>query len=117
MIKKAGTVGKLEMKNAQGGKNSLYAEPILTGDEFLNSGRLYNKMTFPPKSSIGYHVHKGESETYFILKGKGLYSDNGKEVEVHAGDIAYCAPGEGHGLENIGDEDLVMIALIIFDKR
>ncbi|MCI1959077.1 MAG: cupin domain-containing protein [Clostridia bacterium] len=117
MIKKAGTIKKLEMKNAQGGNNSIFAEPILTGDEFTNSGRLYNKMTFPPKASIGYHVHKGESETYFILKGTGMYSDNGKEVEVHAGDIAYCAPGEGHGLENIGDEDLIMIALIIFDKR
>jgi len=117
MIKKAGTRNQLEMKNAQGGKNSIFATPILTSEEFLSSGRLYNDMIFPPKSSIGYHVHKGESETYFILSGKGLYNDNGTEVEVGPGDVTYCAPGEGHGLENTGDEDIHMIALIVFDKR
>ena len=51
-----------------------------------------------------------------MLKGEGIYNDNGTEVEVKAGDVTYCAPGEGHGLENRGSEDLVIAALIMFDK-
>ena len=63
------------------------------------------------------HVHEGESETYVILKGHGVYNDNGTEVEVSIGDVTYCAPGEGHGLVNNSDEELVLVALIIYDKR
>lgn len=116
MIKKSGSRKVVEMKNAQGGLNSIFAELLLEGEEFTGAGRLFNFVTFPPKSSIGYHVHTGESETYVVLKGEGKYSDNGTEVMVKAGDVTFCPPGEGHGLENVGDEDLVIAALIIFDK-
>ncbi len=117
MIKKAGTLKNVEMKNAQGGLNSIFADLILEGEEFLNAGRLFNFVKFPPNSSMGYHVHNGECETYVILKGHGIYNDNGTEVEVSAGDVTYCAPGEGHGLFNNSDEELVIVALINFDKR
>ncbi|MGL4790123.1 MAG: cupin domain-containing protein, partial [Anaerotignaceae bacterium] len=114
MIKKQGTRNVVEMKNAFEGLNSIFADKLLEGDEFTNAGRLFNIVTFPPNSSIGYHVHNGESETYVVLKGSGKYSDNGVEVILEAGDVAYCPSGEGHGLENIGEEDLVVVALIIF---
>lgn len=116
MIRRADERKKLEMKNAQGGKETLFPNVILESDEFTGAGRLFNIVTFPPKSSMGYHVHNGETETYVILSGKGLYSDNGTEVIVEPGDVTYCPSGEGHGLENIGEEDLVIIALILFDK-
>ena len=54
-------------------------------------------------------------ETYYILSGKGLYNDNGTEVEIGAGDVTYCAPGEGHGLKCLGDEPVEMIALILYE--
>ena len=117
MIKKAGSLKKIEVKNAQGGLNSIFADLILEGDEFNKAGRLFNFVTFPPNSSIGYHVHENESETYVILKGHGIYNDNGTEVEVKAGDVTVCPPGEGHGLYNNSDEDIVIVALIMFDKR
>ena len=34
---------------------------------------------------------------------------------VKAGDITYTPNGCGHGLENTGDENLVFMALIIYD--
>ena len=116
MIKRKESREILEMKNAKGGLNSLFADELLKGDEFLGAGRLFNIVTFPPKSSMGYHIHENESETYVVLKGEGIYNDNGTEVEIKAGDVTYCAPGESHGLENKSDEDLVIAALIIFDK-
>ena len=116
MIKRLEERKKVEMVNAQGGMNSIFAHLILEGAEFTEAGRLFNIVTFPPQSSIGYHVHNGETETYLVLQGRGRYSDNGTEVEIGPGDVAYCPSGEGHGLVNITDEDLVIVALILYDK-
>ncbi len=116
MVRKSDERRKFEMENAMGGMNSIFANVIIEGEEFTDAGRLFNIVTFPPKSSIGFHVHKGETETYMVLQGKGKYSDNGTEVIVEPGDVTFCPSGEGHGLENIGEEDLVIVALILFDK-
>lgn len=44
---------------------------------------------------IGYHVHDGESETYYILSGRGIFNDNGTVVEVGPGDVTFTGDGEG----------------------
>ena len=115
-IKKAGTLTRIEMVEPFNGKGKSYADKLMEGDEFTGAGRLYNIVTFPPKCSIGYHQHIGESETYYVLKGKGMFNDDGEMKEVGVGDVMYTGPGFSHGLENIGDEDLVIAAFIIFDK-
>ena len=51
------------------------------------------------------------------LKGKGIFNDDGVETEVGEGDVMYTGPGHSHGLANAGDEDLVISALVIFDKE
>ena len=38
------------------------------------------------------------------------------EYEVHPGDTTFTCDGAGHAIENIGDEDLVFMALILLDK-
>ena len=48
--------------------------------------------------------------------GKGLYTDNDTTYEMKPGDAAFCKNGDRHGIENIGDEDLVFMGLIIYDK-
>ena len=68
-----------------------------------------------PGSAIGYHVHKGDSETYYIMSGTARYNDNGNIVTLSAGDVTYTASGEGHGIEAIGDEQVEMIALILYE--
>lgn len=72
-------------------------------------------MTLEPGCSLGYHEHHGESETYYILSGQGEYSDNGLYRPVQPGDITFTPDGKGHGLANIGNTDLVFMALIIKD--
>lgn len=66
-------------------------------------------------SSLGYHEHHGESETYYILTGEGNYDDNGRIRPVKAGDVTFTPDGCGHALTNTGDTDLVFMALIIKD--
>lgn len=64
---------------------------------------------------VEFHIHNGESESYYVLSGKGLYNDNGELVEVTKGTVTFTPSGSGHGIKNIGNEDLEFIALIILD--
>ena len=93
-----------------------YGKEILNGpEEMSEKGRVFGHTTVYPGSEIGYHIHKGDSETYYIMSGHGRYNDNGTITEVGPGDVTYCAPGEGHGLACIGDEPVEMIALILYE--
>ncbi len=96
-----------------GGKGHLISDSILTANETSGGCRMYSEITLEPGCSLGVHPHNGETETYFILSGKGLYNDNGKEYEVTSGDVLFCGDGESHALENIGDTDLKFVALIL----
>ena len=88
---------------------------ILNGaDEMYNKGRVFNHVFLAPGAEIGWHVHKGDGETYYILSGKGEYSDNGSIITVGPGDVTFVDEGEGHSMKNIGDEPLEAIALILF---
>ena len=60
-------------------------------------------------------MHVGESETFFILSGQGIYNDNGNKVQVVPGMVTLTPSGEGHSIKNTGDEMLVFIALILVD--
>lgn len=103
------------VENMAGGKGHVLIKDILGEKELNGKCGLYSEVTIEPGCSLGYHEHHGESETYYILSGKGDYNDNGTVRLVKAGDITYTPNGCGHGLENTGDENLVFMALIIYD--
>lgn len=77
--------------------------------------RTFARATLEPGAAVGYHVHTGESESYYILSGTGRYNDNGISTPVQAGDVTFTPNGHGHGLENTGKEPLEFIALIVLD--
>lgn len=98
------------------GTGEITVRSLLNGaEEMGQKGRVFAHTTVYPGSAIGYHIHNGDSETYYILSGTGRYNDNGTYATVSAGDVTYCAPGEGHGMECISDEPLEMIALILYN--
>ena len=96
-----------------GGKGTVTVRHILNEEEMDIACRLYAEVTVAPGASIGVHSHHGETETYYILQGEGLYTDNGKESSVKAGAITFCKDGDSHGLSNTGTGDLVFMALIL----
>ena len=98
-----------------GGRGEVEAHKILIGaDEMYGKGRLFNHVVLKPGCSLGWHVHQGDGETYYFLKGHGEYSDNGSLIPVGPGDMTFVDSGEGHSVENTGDEDLEFIALILY---
>ena len=77
--------------------------------------RLFSLVQVKPGEEVEYHMHMGESETFFILSGKGIYNDNGTKVEAVPGMVTFTPSGEGHSIKNTGDEMLAFIALIVVD--
>ena len=86
---------------------------LLTPAELDGKCAMFAKVTIPPGCSIGVHEHHGNTETYHILAGEALYNDNGKELRLGVGATTFCPDGEKHGIESVGAEDLVFMALII----
>ena len=105
----------VDFKQMFGGAGEAEMHKILVGaEEMMGKGRLFNHMFLKPGAEVGWHVHKGDCETYYILKGKGEYSDNGKMIEVFPGDMTFVGDGEGHSIKAVGDETLEFIALILY---
>lgn len=101
-------------ENLNGGKGRAYIQELLDKEQMNGKCSLYAQIILEPGSSIGYHVHHGECETYFILQGEGEYNDNGALRSVREGDVTYTSDGCGHALKNTGKENLVFMALIIY---
>ncbi|MBR7024977.1 MAG: cupin domain-containing protein [Selenomonadaceae bacterium] len=101
---------------AKKGKGEIFITHLLTPKEMLDKCAMFARVTVPVGAALGVHQHVGTNETYHIIQGKGLYTDNGKTYEVKAGDTTFCADGDTHGIETIGDEDLIFFALIINTK-
>ena len=77
--------------------------------------RLFSVLTLVPGASIGYHVHEGETEMFYFLDGCGRVRDDDRTYDVSAGDSMATFSGHGHGVENTGDTDLVILAAIVRD--
>ena len=103
------------VKNMCGGDGEVKIKRILNEKQLNGKCGLYSEVTIEPGSSLGYHEHHGESETYYIISGSGEYDDNGTKRTVSAGDMTYTPNGCGHALKCLGDEPVVFMALIIFD--
>lgn len=74
--------------------------------------KMASKIVLDEGGSIGYHLHKDDEEVYFIMSGEGLYSEEGEEVKVGAGDVLLCTRGRSHGLKNTGKGKLILGAAI-----
>jgi mannose-6-phosphate isomerase-like protein (cupin superfamily) len=115
VIKKADTLQPVIYQNRFGGKGEVSMKPLLSPDEFRGKGRLLSHSVIFPGSSIGAHTHKGDFETYYILKGQGVVNDNGTVSPVGPGDVIYTGNGESHSIENTGKENIELIAMILFE--
>ena len=90
-------------------------EILSLSEERPGKVRLFARLTIEPGGSIGHHVHEGETEMFAFVAGSGRVSDDGALRDVQAGDSMVTFPGHGHGVENTGSENLVMIAVIVLE--
>jgi mannose-6-phosphate isomerase-like protein (cupin superfamily) len=73
-----------------------------------------NHFTLRPGKISGPGSHpEPYNEIYYFLRGKALLrlGDPPEVFEARPGHIAFIPAGTPHGLENIGDEDLVILTI------
>lgn len=63
--------------------------------------------------SIGLHRHEGGDDINYIISGDGKAICDGKEEILCKGTCHICKKGSEHSIINTGDEDFVMLTIVI----
>lgn len=113
MIKKDGEYRVDVRKEMRGGEGEVVIEHLWAPkDELKANTRLFARLTVKPGCSIGYHIHDQEEEVFYLVQGQAEADDNGTKVVLKAGDSILTGGGAGHAIKNIGNENLVIMAVI-----
>lgn len=114
LLRKNKEMEKKTFQNKWGGEGEQRVIHILNSDEMHGKARLFADNYLEPGASIGLHAHNGETEAYYFLEGNGIYSNDGDDYEIEAGDVAVVDDQHKHGVRNTGDTPLRFIALILY---
>ena len=69
--------------------------------------------TIHPGGSIGSHKQESGDDLNYILSGSGKAVCDGVEEELKPGVLHICPKGSEHSIINTGDEDLVMLTVVM----
>ena len=58
----------VDKENFMGGTGIAHFEHIMSAQEMHGMNRVYAKVTLKKGCSVGYHVHNGDGEDYFVLE-------------------------------------------------
>lgn len=115
MVRKSNEKNVERIEHKFGADGFITVRNLINNDQELNNkGRCFAHTTVAPGSGIGYHVHNGDTEIYYVVSGSAEYNDNGTITTISAGDVTFTPSGTGHGINNKGSEPLEIIALIIY---
>ena len=106
---------KTETKLNKDGTEKMFKTNLADFDAWDPRVRLFSLIQVKPGEEVDYHMHVGESETFFFMSGQGIYNDNGTKVEITPGMVTLTPSGQGHSVQNTGDEMLVFIAMIVVE--
>jgi len=116
MIKRQNELRHERITDLKKGQGTVELVHILTEKQMMSNGRLFALNIIPPNGSIGLHKHRGDFETYYILKGEAEISDGENSYKVGSGDVAICEDGKFHSIKNVGNRTLEYIALILYTQ-
>ena len=66
-----------------------------------------------PGGSIGLHTQKTSDDINYIISGVGKAICDGVEEQLTAGCCHVCPKGSEHSIINTGDDDLVMLTVVV----
>ena len=97
----------------RGGVGDIQIKNLFQDGDLKGKARLVAEITIPVGGSIGFHQHDQEEEIFYFLAGQGRVKDQDDWKEVNIGDALVTGGGKGHSVENIGNEPLVLMAVIL----
>ncbi len=84
------------------------------------SARMYNDDSYRiiptsihPGGSIGPHKQESGDDMNYIISGTGKAFCDGAEETLKPGDMHICPKGSEHSIVNTGEEDLVMLTIVV----
>jgi mannose-6-phosphate isomerase-like protein (cupin superfamily) len=87
--------------------NKLHAGRMYVGDEFRAT-----VLTLTPGQAQETHMHPSTSHAWFIVSGTGeVTMEDGRHEQVGPGMFCVHVRNTVHGLKNVGNDDLVYVAL------
>lgn len=101
--------------NMRGGDGQVVFQNLASPQELPAKSRFMGKGLLEPGCSIGFHIHEGESEVYYILSGCPKINDNGSWIDAKPGDTVITYSGTSHAMKNDTDQPVTFIATIILD--
>ena len=113
MIRKKEEMEKEVRERMRGGVGNAEMLHVFRQKELHGKVRLFARMRLLKGCSIGYHLHDGEEEIFYILSGAGRVTEGEVTSVVGPGDAVLTASGGGHSIENLGDEPLEFLATIL----
>ena len=69
--------------------------------------------TIHPGGSIGSHRQESGDDLNYILSGKGKAICDGAKEELKPGVLHICPKGSEHSIINTGEEDLIMLTVVV----
>jgi len=112
MYKKWELLEERRIEKMRGGRGVTLLKEIFLQQDFGSSMTHLFFVTVPPGGSVGSHEHSGDEEIYYILEGHGRVQDDDKQYDVGPYDAILTNSGHRHGIENTGQKDLKMLAII-----
>ena len=113
MLKRAAEMEREVRERMRGGTGSVEILHVLRPAELKGKTRLFARLTLQPGSSIGWHVHEGEEEIFYILSGEATVTDGDAVSAAGPGDAIVTGGGSGHAIEFTGSRPLQLMAAIL----
>jgi mannose-6-phosphate isomerase-like protein (cupin superfamily) len=110
LAKTSRTYEAWKINPADSNRFAMIFDPPSDGANFIACVEIFDKGGRTPPN-----VHAVGQEFFFILKGEGRASFEGREVDVKSGDSLLLKPGTEHALENTGDGRLYCLTIMVPD--
>jgi mannose-6-phosphate isomerase-like protein (cupin superfamily) len=78
-------------------------ERYLVEDNTHLKTMVVSKTTLNPEKETTGHLHEGQEEVYFFVKGKGVLETHDELIQVVEGDVIVIDDGDFHKVSNTSD--------------
>ena len=85
----------------------------MTAKMYMGEGCKIIPCSIHKGGSIGLHTHTTSDDINYVISGRGKAICDGVTEELIAGVCHVCPKGSEHSIMNTGDEDLVLITVVI----
>jgi len=86
---------------------------IFSSDDFEAPGHLLQVVTVSPHTKQRLHLHRQQTEVFYVLEGQAAIEIGGEEFTAQPGDAFICSPGDKHSLWNQSGEDFRLVVFKI----